>query len=109
MMSSLEILRLLEEDTFTVYGFTEEAVNINNSGSLNREKLDKIKNLFLRRLLTHLTDEIVRETQHYPHDDISMTEFEADFVIIKRPYFDAFKKYVEKQIENEVAFNKLNL
>jgi len=95
------IKEILEDDVFIVNFRHKTAVNINQSGTLNEEKLEKEKQVFFRFSTNYLVDELVEKTQHYPHDDISEVDFETDFVVIKRRHYDEIKEFVEDVINNK--------
>lgn len=104
-MSKEEILRVLEEDTFPIAGELHTSININQSGTLNQEKLDKERELYLKVLTSWLAPELIKKKQHYPHNDIANVEFTADFVILDRFTFDYIKKFVESLITTKELMN----
>lgn len=91
-----KVLTIVNNNINVVYGIYNSAVNINQSGTLNEEKLNRERKLFLKSCVEDLAPELVSKKQGYPHDDISEVEFETDFVIIKRKDFDKVLKYIEK-------------
>ena len=104
-MNKEVILRLLEEDAFPVSGVLHTAINVNQSGALNEEKLRKEREQYLRVLTSWMAPELIRMKQSYPYNDIANVEFEADFVVMQKDVFDYVKKFVETLIETEEIMN----
>lgn len=94
-MSKEKVIDILEDNVYHVSMRHKTAININQSGTLNTEKLDKEKKLFFRASTVHLVEELVKKVQHYPHDDISEVDFEVDVVVLKRKHYDKIKQFIE--------------
>lgn len=94
-MSKNKILDILEDNIYPVNFRHKTAININQSGTLNKEKLEKEKRLFFKFATDYLIDEVVTKVQHYPHDDISEVDFETDIIVLKRKHFDKIKEFIE--------------
>lgn len=97
-MNKEKILQVLEDDTFPIAGELHTAININQSGTLNDEKLKKEREFYLKTLTSWMAPELIRKTQHYPYDDIANVEFKADFVVMQRETYDYIKSFVESLI-----------
>lgn len=95
-MSKETVLDILEDSIYPVSMRHKSAININQSGTLNTEKLDKEKKLFFKASTVHLVEELVKKVQHYPIDDISEVDFEIDVVVLKRKHYDKIKEFIEK-------------
>jgi hypothetical protein len=46
-------------------------------------------------MLEYLIDDIIDENEGYPFNDIVEVDFDANFVIMRKEYFDYVKKYIE--------------
>lgn len=92
-------LRILEEDAYQVVGTLHTSVNANESGTINRDKLRKEKEQYLKLLTSYLADDLITMKQQYPINDIVDVELNSDFVILTRRDFDYVKKYVESLID----------
>jgi cell fate regulator YaaT (PSP1 superfamily) len=104
-MNKEKVMQIIEEDVFPIKGEFHTAININQSGTLNEEKLKKERELYLKILTSWLAPELVNKTQDYPYNDISNVKFEADFVVIKRKEFDYIKKFVESIVTTKDLMN----
>ena len=90
---------ILEEKFFPVNYTLSTAVNINNSGVLNEEMLEKAKRAFVMETVGVWKDELVSAKQGYPVNDISDVTFDIDVVVLKRKDFDTLKGYYEQLFE----------
>lgn len=104
-MNKEKVLEILEEDVFPIAGEFHTAININQSGTLNEDKLKKERELYLKILTSWLSSELITKTQDYPYNDISNVKFEADFVVIKRKEFDYIKQFVESIMTTKELMN----
>ncbi len=95
-MRKSDILNILEENTYSVSGQLHTAININQSGTLNKEKLERERLFYWKQLTSWLAPLLISKKQSYPYQDISNVEFNADFVIMKREDFETVKEYVEE-------------
>lgn len=104
-MNKEKVLQVLEYDTFPIAGELHTAININQSGTLNEEKLKKEREFYLKTLTSWLAPELIKKTQHYPHNDIADVDFEADFVIMQRETYNYIKEFVESIITTNQLMN----
>ena len=104
-MNKEKVSEILEEDVFPITGEYYTAININQSGTLNKEKLEKERELYLKILTSWLAPELISKTQDYPYNDITNVKFEVDCVIIKKGEFDYIKKFVESIMTTKDLMN----
>ena len=98
-MRKKDILHILEERSYSVSGSLNTAVNVNNSGTLNKEKLEKERLGYWKTLTSWLAPVLIKKVQDYPYQDISNVEFSADFVVMRREDFDEIKEYVNEIVD----------
>lgn len=94
-MNKEEILDVLDEDVYHVLVSHKSAVNINNSGTLNENKLERERQNVMMDAVRYLADELIKTRQGYPHGDVSEVDFSGDFVILKRKDYNLVKLFLE--------------
>lgn len=94
-MSRDEILKILENDVFTVYAEQKDYVDTNN-GILNESYLAKRKKLLLKKSVEYLADEVIKVDQSYPVNDVSEVTMNIDLVVMKKEDLDYILKYIEE-------------
>lgn len=104
-MNKNKVLEVLEEDSFPIAGEYHTSININQSGTLNQDKLRREQELYLKLLTSWMAPHLIEKKQYYPHDDIAEVVFSADFVIMERTAYDYIKSFVESLIETKEIMN----
>lgn len=104
-MNKEKVLQILEENIYNINALHKTAININQSGTLNREKLEREKKRFFMYLTDFFINDIITEKQYYPENDISEVDFNADFVILKKDDYNSIKEYIEGLITKEDLMN----
>jgi len=100
-MNNLDkIETILEENIYPVAYTLSTAVNINNSGTLNEQMLEKAKRAFIMETIGVWGNELVGVKQDYPQGDIADVTFDIDVVVLKRKDFNKLKGFYEQLFES---------
>ncbi|MBV1929631.1 MAG: hypothetical protein KUG81_08995 [Gammaproteobacteria bacterium] len=86
---------IFEERVYPVMWNGSTSINTNN-GILNEEFVIKARRRFLGETVMVWSEELVDTKQHYPHNDISVVDFETDVVILKQKDFKLIQEFYEQ-------------
>jgi hypothetical protein len=94
-----KVEEILEEKIYPVSYQLTTSVNINNSGTLNTQMLEKARRAFIMETVGTWAEELVSSRQDYPKNDIADVTFGIDVVVMKRKDFNILKSYYEQLFE----------